>query len=603
MSNQSDGVIVGIDLGTTNSVVAAIVDGQPKVLAEDGELMLPSIVGVNSDNKLVIGVLARNQLAAFPSRTVASVKRKMGKMIPITLGEQSFTPPEVSAMILRRLRDRAAKALGQPVHRAVITVPAFFDENQRQATREAGELAGLSVERIINEPTAATLVYHVGTEEQRHIIVYDFGGGTFDVSIVRMEQGVVEVLSSKGDTQLGGDDIDAVLMQHLAEQFIEEHQIDLRSDPSTRYRLLQACEAAKRELSTSESADIAEEFIADKDGLPLNLVASVTRHQFEELIAPLVDRTIESVDAALRESGLTIHQIDDLVLVGGSTRIPLVQNRLREEFGREPSRAVDPDMAVALGAATQAAMLDGLSIGPVLVDVTGHTLGVEVLEEGMPPRLVFSPIIRRNSPLPAQFEQSYWTVRDDQKAVEIQVLQGEHSDPSRNCSIGKFILDIEAGGGGNSKINVRFKLSLDGTLIVTATQPATGLTEELSVDNALSHFQSEERERVGKRLSAMFGSSDELLDDSDALAERTWSSEGNELAMDGDSTAPMEPSEYTAAISLLEQAETVVLGRTGEDADDIKTAIRDLKKAIQKNDKDLVSMLSEELDDILFYVQ
>ncbi|MCH7729580.1 MAG: Hsp70 family protein, partial [Planctomycetes bacterium] len=263
---NSDGPIVGIDLGTTNSVVAAVIDGQPQVLEENNEKILPSVVALNAEGQLITGVVARNQLAAFPDRTIASIKRRMGKMDAISLSDQSFTPPEISAMILRRLRDRASRVLQQPVSRSVITVPAFFDENQRQATREAGELAGLKVERMINEPTAATLVYHAGSHDPKQIVVYDFGGGTFDVSVVRMEAGVVEVLSSKGDTQLGGDDLDQALLNHVANQFLEEHQIDLRENVSTRYRLLQACEQAKMQLSTAETVQIVEEFIAEKDG-------------------------------------------------------------------------------------------------------------------------------------------------------------------------------------------------------------------------------------------------------------------------------------------------------------------------------------------------
>lgn len=328
--------VVGIDLGTTNSVVAIVIDGQPRVLDEAGEKLLPSVVGINPQGQLVTGVIAQNQLAAFPDRTVASIKRRMGCMDPVSLGDQTFTPPEISAMILRRLRDRASRAIGQPVNRAVITVPAFFDENQRQATREAAALAGLSVERIINEPTAATLVYHAGSQDRKQIAVYDFGGGTFDVSIVRMEGGVIEVLSSRGDVRLGGDDLDEVLINHVADQFQAGQGVDLRESPQARYRLWQACERAKRRLSTEETVEIVEEFIAEKNGDPLHLTATVTRGKFEELIEPFVERTIRSLDEALREAGLTIHQIDDLVLVGGSTRIPLVEERLREEFFANP---------------------------------------------------------------------------------------------------------------------------------------------------------------------------------------------------------------------------------------------------------------------------
>lgn len=607
--STAEGLIVGIDLGTTNSVVAAIIEGKPTVLDEEGEKILPSVVGFNPDGQLITGVLARNQLAAFPDRTIASIKRRIGTMDPVPLGDQNFTPPEITAMILRRLRDRASRALGQPVTRAVITVPAFFDENQRQATREAGELAGLQVERILNEPTAATLVYHAAEQDQKQILVYDFGGGTFDVSIVRMEAGVIEVLSSKGDTHLGGDDLDQALLDFVADQFLKEHGVDLRENASTRYRLLLACEQAKRHLSVEESVEIAEEFIAEKDGQPLNLTVRLTREDFEELIEPFVQRTIDSVDEALRDAGLTIHQIADLVLVGGSTRIPLVEERLRDEFQREPSRAVDPDLAVALGAAVQAAMIEGQSVGPVLVDVTPHTLGIEVCEgfSFAGPQLVFSPIIHRNSPLPARYEQAYSKMHDDQKQAEIHVLQGEHSEVHRNRSIGNFMLDLEAGGGDRSKIVVRFDLTLDGTLKVIATQSATGISKELTIDNALSQFQADERERAEARLGAMFDASDEILDDEDLPSPKQWVNPAAEnVAFPGNGTTD-DPAEYEArfpeAVALIKKAESLKSTVDTEDARDIESLCENLNQAMADDDSAAVAGLSVELDDILFYVQ
>ncbi len=605
---NAEGPIVGIDLGTTNSVVAAIIDGQPRVLDEEGRKILPSVVALDAAGRLITGIVARNQLAAFPERTIASIKRRMGTMDPVPLGDQTFTPPEISAMLLRRLRDRAARALGQPVSRAVITVPAFFDEHQRQATIEAGELAGLKVERIINEPTAATLVYHAGSHDRKQILVYDFGGGTFDVSVVRMEDGVVEVLSSKGDTRLGGDDLDMALLNHLADRFQQEHGIDLRENPSTRYRLLQACEQAKMHLSADESVLFAEEFIAEKDGQPLNLTATISRDEFETLIEPFVERTIASVDEALRDAGLTVHQLDDLVLVGGSTRIPLVERRLREEFLREPSRAVDPDLAVALGAAVQAAMIDGQSVGPILVDVTGHTLGIEACQ-GMSfsgPRLFFSPIIHRNSPLPARYEQAYSTMHDEQKRASIHVLQGEHPEVHRNRSIGEFLLDLEPGGGDRSKIVVRFDLTLDGTLNVTASQPATGVRQAITINNALSRFQADERDRAGARLGAMFDDSTELLDDDDAARMRQWSDHGVEAkspeALPG-GAAESSALRYPAAFALLEKANEMKSSLEKEDAEDVLELTESLKQAIAGDDSSSVASLCEELDDVLFYVQ
>jgi molecular chaperone DnaK len=598
MDKTENGPIVGIDLGTTNSVVAGVVDGKVIVLSEDDQQIYPSVVGLDATGKMITGNVARNQLAAFPDRTIASVKRKMGSDEKINLGDQTFTPQEISAMILRRLRDRASRILGQPVERAVITVPAFFDENQRQATREAGLLAGLKVERIINEPTAATLVYHADSQEQRHIVVYDFGGGTFDVSVVRFEMGVVEVLSSKGDTQLGGDDLDELLLDHIANDFYTQHKIDLRDDLTTRYRLLQACEAAKKTLSESATAKIAEEFIAEKDGKPLNLTSTITRNDFEKLIQPLVDQTLNNVDAALRDSGLSLDNIDDLVLVGGSTRIPLVSRRLSEELKLEASRAVNPDLAVALGAATQAAMFDGLSIGPVLVDITGHTLGLEVISgfNGFSPQLAFSPIIRRNSPLPATYEEVYSRTHEEQDKAEIHVLQGESSVLSRNQSIGRFMLDLETGSDISDEIAVRFDLTLDGILKVTATQSATGKSQELIIDNALSEFQGQNREQAEARLGSIFDSSDEILDDAD-LPKQDWQSN----LPDSNSPVP-NIGKYPAAAAILEQCQSIS-GISAEDVEDIRLATKNLRAAIANDNAVKVASLCEELDDILFYIQ
>lgn len=604
---DDQGAIVGIDLGTTNSVVAVVIDGQPRVLDEAGETLLPSVVGINPQGQLVTGVIARNQLAAFPDRTVASIKRRMGTMVPVSLGDQKFTPPEISAIILRRLRDRATRALGVPVTRAVITVPAFFDENQRQATREAAMLAGLTAERIINKPTAATLVYHAGSHDRKQIAVYDFGGGTFDVSIVRMEAGVIEVLSSHGDVHLGGDDLDQVLLDHVANQFQAAHGIDLRQDVQARFRLLLACEHAKCRLSTEETVQIAEEFVAEKEGRPLHLDVTVTREKFEELIEPFVERTIDKVDEALRDAGVTVHQIDDLVLVGGSTRIPLVEERLRDEFLREPSRAVDPDLAVALGAAVQAAMIDGQSVGRVLVDVTGHTLGIEAaIDTGlsfMAPQTVFSPIIHRNTPLPARYEQAYSTVTADQESAQIHVLQGERPEVHRNHSIGRFTLPLQS-TGDISKIVVRFDLTLDGTLKVTATQTATGSSRELSIDNALSHFQAEQRSHAEARLEGMFDGSDEFLDDAEMPSRRQWHAPDTHVDQHGASSAmPSTTSNFGEAMTLLKKAESLKSSLDGMDAQDLESLCTNLREAMKADDAPAVASLTAELEDLLFYVR
>lgn len=598
MTTNKHTTIIGIDLGTTNSVVAGIVKGRPQILCDSDESVLPSIVGLDASGSLVTGVVARNQLAAFPERTIASIKRQMGSNESVSMAGQTFTPQEISAILLRRLADCASHALGEPVSHAVITVPAFFDENQRQATREAGVLAGLTVERIINEPTAATLVYHADSEEQKHVVVYDFGGGTFDVSVVRFEAGVVEVLSSKGDTLLGGDDLDKLLLDHVALDFYKQHQFELRDDPSTKYRLLLACEAAKCKLSTQARVEINEEFIAEVDGKMQNLSTSITREDFEQMVLPLVDQTIGSVHDALREAGLSINAIDDLVLVGGSTRIPLVMQRLHDEFTISPNFAVDPDMAVALGAATQAGMLSGKQVGPVLVDITGHTLGVEAMN-GLVNELRFSPIIKRNTPLPATYEEIFYTVFEEQLRVEVHVLQGESEDPMRNRSIGRFILELDQDNDNTNKENIdntiiiRFDLSLDGTLTVTAIQQSTGNQQELIVDNALSDFQTDEREEAVTRLSKMLDNP--ALQDSASPLLSSDQTAANEIELQG-------KPQYEAAAKMLEQCDELH-NIPAEDADDIETVTKALREAMSCDDANKVGLLSAELEDILFYLE
>lgn len=594
--------VIGIDLGTTNSVVAAVVQGKPQVLTEQGERILPSVVGLDPSGKMLVGAAARNQLAAFPESTVASIKRRMGTMEPVPMGTQSFTPPEISAILLRRLRERASAVLGTEVERAVVTVPAFFDENQRQATRKAGELAGLKVERIINEPTAATLVYHAGSDRRQHVIVYDFGGGTFDVSIVRLEAGVLEVLSSRGDTKLGGDDLDAALVGFVADSFMNQHGIDLRTSAMTRWRLTQACETAKRKLSEQASARIAEEFIAEKDGQPLNLDLTVRREEYERLIAGLIDRTITCVDEALREANLTMTAIDDLVLVGGSTRTPLVVERLSQEFGLEPSRAVDPDLAVAMGAAIQGAMLAGATVGPVLVDVATHTLGIEAVEDSGPISLmtgtVTTPIIRRGAALPASYEEDFFATHDDQKEAEIHVLQGEHEAVSKNQSIGKFMLPLQE-AGKRPRLHVRFDLSLSGMLKVTARQAGSDEAKELVIDNALSEFEAEANEQAVGRLEDLFAGAEGI-----ALAEEdTVDVAGLADVEVRSGSAAGSDDRYAEARELLARAERMHGQLSGEDAEDVADATQRLKQAIEADDQETAATAADELEDVLFYVE
>lgn len=583
--------LIGIDLGTTNSVVAAYLDGQVRVLEEDGSPLLPSVVGVTPEGKLLIGAAARNQLVAFPERTIASVKRRMGEAVRLKMADQEYSPQEISAMILRRLCQRAEHALGQPVSRAVITVPAFFDENQRQATREAGELAGLQVERIINEPTAASLVYHAGDPRRRHLMVYDLGGGTFDVSIVRMEAGVIEVLSSKGDTQLGGDDFDQRLTRLVADRFSTAHGIDLTEQPATRWRLLQACERAKRELSEKTTARLSEEFVTQLDGQPLNLDQQIERGEYEELIEPLVQRTIRCVDQALRDAQLSPTQIDELILVGGASRTPLVHQRLREEFQHEPHWAVDPDLAVALGAATQAASQAGASPGAVLVDVATHSLGIEAARGNpLAPEMIYVPILHRNSPLPARYEEAFKTIFRDQEAADICVYQGESPSLQDNKKLGSFLLEgLNQGDGADGKVVVRFELTLDGTLSVTAVEPRTGIAKSLKIQNALSAQTERFHEQAAERIETMFGQAEEL---------GTVTGAGPVVA------GTIGPVPLHAQVdSLLQRAQAVRQMAASEDVEEIDELLENLADAIERGDEEIAETVKAELEDLLFYIE
>ncbi len=596
--------IIGMDLGTTNSVVAAFMNGKVQVIQEEGEAILPSVVGLAQDGKLIVGQTAKNQLAAFPDRTIVSVKRRMGEAVKLRMGEQEFAPQEISAMILRRLRQCAEHALGTSVTRAVITVPAFFDENQRQATREAGQLAGLTVERIINEPTAASLVYHAGEAERRHLIVYDLGGGTFDVSIVRIEDGVIEVLSSKGDTQLGGDDFDQLLTKHVAEAFLSQYDYDLMATSTPRWRLIQACERAKCELSSVSTARVAEEFVATIDNRPVSLDIEVSRYEYEAMISPLVERTIECVDDAIRDSGLSVGQLDELILVGGSTRTPLVQRRLREEFHRDPKWSVNPDLAVALGAATQAAMQEGHAVGPVLIDVATHTLGIEALVSSpYQPELRFCPIIRRNAPLPARYEDLFRTVSPDQETADIHVYQGENAQLSRNRSIGRFLLQgLNETEDANGEIVVRFELTLDGILNVTAIERQTGLSKTLEIENALSQLSDETRQAAEDRLESLFHESDEYRQ----LAENPADTEQKEGSMTSETAGRIridQPSQPRSKLEhLVARARLIRSSVNEDDVADVDRLIELIERAQKSHQHELLPDLEAELDDLLFYL-
>jgi len=612
--------IVGIDLGTTNSEVAIIRDGQPFVIpGDDGDPILPSFVGLGDDGKLLVGKPARNQYALAPDRTIKSIKRQMGNDMKVPLGDQQYRPQEISAMILRALRDRASRFLGSEVTRAVITVPAYFNDAQRQATIEAGELAGLEVKRILNEPTAAALTYDPQQTDGMRVLVYDLGGGTFDVSIVHTEGGVVEVLASHGDTKLGGDDFDDLLLDHLCNQFQTEHGIDLRADRTAKARVLRAAEAAKRQLSDHSFTRIEEEFIAEKSGVALHLSMEVTRLEFERLIQPQLDRTMECVQRALEDAHLTAVQIDRIVLVGGSTRTPIVGELLEARLGRPAHREINPDLCVAMGAAVQGAIINGAQVGAVLVDITPHSLGIKCLDSDdmfgfSGPSFRFAPIIRRGTALPASCSESFRTVSDNQDKVEIDIYQGEHEDPRRNHPVGMFLIEGLAKLPAGNQIVVQLDLTLDGVLKVAAREKATGLVKQVTIENALARFERDERRSAADRLDELWKQSfdeedfedDEFADDEspDPATFLEPSGAGGAGGMPSLEAGPREGQRETVqARALIEKAERLREKASADDQKELDRLIKNIHVALQDRNWSTLDTAMNALADVLFYLE
>jgi molecular chaperone DnaK len=589
--------IVGIDLGTTNSEVAIIRDRQPHVLEEDGDPILPSFVGLSEDGRLLVGKAARNQWVLAPERTIKSIKRKMGQDVKVKLGDQEYRPQEISAMILRQLRDRASQQLGEAVQKAVITVPAYFNDAQRQATREAGELAGLEVVRILNEPTAASLTYDPSQRELRRMLVYDLGGGTFDVSIVQTQEGVVEVLASHGDTQLGGDDFDDLLLKHVSEQFQREHGVDPRTNLIAKSRLLRAVEAAKRHLSAHPFARIEEEFLMEKDSRALHLNMEISREEYEAMIRPLMDRTMDCVQRALDDSHLTASAINKVVLVGGSTRTPMVGRLLEERLEQPAHQEVNPDLCVAMGAAIQAAIIAGTDVGAVLVDITPHSLGIKCLGgdlHGFGSPFHFAPIIHRTTPLPASRSEVFQTVYDHQAEVEIDVYQGESDDVRQNHRVGRFLIQGLAQVPAGNQLVVQLDLNLDGMLKVSARERATGLQKQITIENALARYEREERDAARERLEELWNEPDE-----DGAEEPGLEPEFPELV-----PGPREGQrEAVQARALLEKAERLLQSAPPEDRPELERLMERVRAGLVDRQWQRVTEACNELADVLFYLE
>ena len=491
------GKVIGIDLGTTNSCVAVVEGGKPVVITNaEGERTTPSVVAFTRDGERLVGGAAKRQLAANAGRTVSSIKRRMGSDYRVRIDGKDLTPQEISAMILSKLRRDAESYLGEKVTEAVITVPAYFDDSQRKATQDAGRIAGLNVLRIINEPTAAAVAYGLDNEAAQKILVYDLGGGTFDVSIIEIEDGTFTVLATGGDTNLGGDDFDGRIVDWLVQEFKRTDRIDLSKDPAAMGRLKEEAEKAKKELSSAPSAAINLPFIAvGKDG-PHHIDTTLTRPQFEMMTGDLLARTVDPVQNALRDAGLAPADLGRVLLVGGSTRMPAVARQVREILGKEPSHTLNPDECVAMGAAIQGGLLQGggklagatgaAAQGLVLMDVTPLTLSIETLGG------VATPLITRNSMIPTRKSQIFTTARPMQTSVEINVLQGERRFARDNKSLGKFKLGgIRAGFSSKPQIEVTFDIDVNGVVKVSAKDLATGREQNITITGSTNLSESE----------------------------------------------------------------------------------------------------------------
>lgn len=585
MKDTAD-TVVGIDLGTTYSVLAVIQDGAPLILPVKGQRLLASVVGIGPDGEVLVGAPARNQWVVAVERTIRSIKRKMGKAETVTMAGKAYTPQEISAFILRELREGAEELLGYPVERAVITVPAYFNEVQRQATIEAGEIAGLRVERVINEPTASALAYGYGMAGDQHlrVLVYDLGGGTFDVSIIELDSGVVDVLATAGDNYLGGDDFDERLAGRIADEFVREHHIDLREYHQAWARLLRAAEEAKIALSSVPYATISLEYVADdNNGRPLHIRHEVSQGEFEELIDDLLTRTINCIDKALTDAHLEPTDIDRVLLVGGSTRIPAVWEMVTERMQQEPHIEIDPDAAVALGAAVQAGIIAGEEIDAVLVDVTPLSLGIETAEMTFTGRLQvdrLAPLIRRNTTIPVQRSQAFSTLYPGQDAIEIKVYQGENPVASQNVLLGEFMVEdlVPNRPDGLTDVTVTFELDVNGILDVKVTERTTG-----------------------KQVSAQLKASRQRLSPEEIALSQARLGEAYDSFEPAAPASGIDPG--TAA--LLHRAQTALAqpDLVADLADEINGLVADIRQATSAGDDAEVEAFCDRLIDVLLEVE
>ncbi len=584
--------IIGIDLGTTNSCVAVMEGGSPTVITNsEGGRTTPSVVAFTKAGETLIGQPAKRQAVTNPENTISSSKRFIGRMydevgteisempyktikgkngeVIITAQDKEYAPPQIGAMVLQKLKQTAEEYLGEKVTEAVITVPAYFNDSQRQATKDAGAIAGLNVRRIINEPTAAALAYGLDKQKDEKIAVFDFGGGTFDISILELGDGVFEVKSTNGDTHLGGDDLDQALVDYLIGEFNKSDGIDLGKDPMALQRLRETAEKAKCELSTSKQTDINLPFITADSSGPRHLNISLTRAKYETLIEKLINRTIQPCEKAIKDAGLKASEIDEVILVGGSTRIPKVQTIVQDIFAKEPNKGVNPDEVVAIGAAIQGGVMAGDVEDILLLDVTPLSLGIETLGG------VSTPLIEANSTIPAKKSQIFSTAADSQPSVEIHVLQGERSMAVDNKSLGRFHLDgIPPAPRGTPQIEVTFDIDANGILNVSAADKATGKEQSIRIEasSGLSEDEIEKMKVDAEKHAKDDEAKKESVDIHNTADQLIYQTE-NQMKEAGDKITDEDKKPIEDAVEQLKQA------NGGSDIDAIKTAIENLNKA------------------------
>lgn len=570
--------IVGIDLGTTNSEIGVVKNGKPEIISINEKSYIPSCVAVDEHGEVIVGQKAKNQMILNPESTVLSIKRQMGKKTKIVLKEREFTPEEISSIILKELKKGAEEHLGTSVEKAVITVPAYFDDEQRKATKRAGILAGFKVERILNEPTAAAMAYETNIEDKnQNLLVYDLGGGTFDVSVVSIENGVVEVKANHGDTSLGGDDFDGMLIEHIKSEFKNRYNEELGDDPGTQNRLWFAAEKAKVTLTDNPFASVKEEYI--KDDKHINI--EISRDEYEELINPLIKKTMESVHQALRDSGLLPRDIDNILLAGGASRTPVITRRLKQEFAMEPMQMIDPDLIVGTGASVQAGNIAGHKMDSILVDINSHTFGTRAVGDrsGALSSNIFVPVIPRNTPVPVQKTEVFYTAQDCQEAVKVEIYEGENEEATSNRLVGEFWIEGLSKVPAGNPIVLKLNLDLNGILEVTAEEKLSKLSKTVRLKKDEDN-QVFDRENSAEEMP-------EFIGDDDPQPIEEINSE----------------KEIIKAKGLRKRAEEIRESLDEVDSNEINELLSSLRQAIAAGDTGTIKEVNESLSDMLFYLE